>query len=298
MKYQLILKKFELDINSLKKKLEPYQLSIDSRTKRLQLSGNVNLEDLKKITEIDKILTEEKELSPFKLEDIRKDIEVIGKKFTSFNLQIRSTIKIPNSSIKKKLFSVLKGKEDETSKNKILLELFKENGKNIYRILSYQEKELSQDKSKYSSITVLIENPRLVEEISDFLRLCLIFNLKFKVIHGNKIEFEKILNKAKSITKGKLSNFNVEVVKDLNQVQNVVKMGFSKHAQKDEKNLIEFLKRNNKNILLIFGNDTFGLTQKTRDKLDHCFSLTPDKVKPLKANQALAYILGIYSSLR
>src|SRR3989338_9302705 len=102
MKYHLILKKYDLEINSLKKQLEPYQFSIDPRTKRLQLSGNVNLEDLKKITEIDKILTEEKELSPFKLEDIRKDIEVIEKKFNSFNLQIKSTINIPNSSIKKK----------------------------------------------------------------------------------------------------------------------------------------------------------------------------------------------------
>lgn len=296
MKYHLILKRFDLDIDQLKKKLDPYQLSIDSRTKRLQVSGNISLEELKKISEIDKILTEEKENSQFKLESLRKDIESLGKKFDNFSLQIKSTISIPNSSIKKKLFPVLK-KENENSKNKVLLELFKENGKNFYRILSYQE-ELFQDKSKYSNITVLIEDPRLVEEISDFLRLCLIFNLKFKVIHNNKIEFEKILNKAKSITKGKLSDFNVEVVKDLNQIQNIVKIGFSKHAQKSEKEFIQFLKNNNKSLLLIFGNDTFGLTQKTRDKLDYCFSLTPDKVKPLKANQALAYILGIYSSLR
>lgn len=295
MRYHIILKRFDLDISKLKKQLEPYQFSIDQRSKRIQISGNIGLEELKKIAEIDKIFIEEKDISSFKLEDLRKDIESIGKKFTNFNLQIKSSIKIPNSSIKKKLLPVLK--EDESSKNKIILELFKEQGKNVYRIFSYQE-ILNKDKSKYSNITVLIENPRLVEEISDFLRLCLIFNLKFKVIHDNKNEFEKILNKAKSITKGKLSDFNVEVIKDLNQVQNVIKIGFSKHAQKDEKDFTEFLKKNDKKLLLIFGNDTFGLTQKTRDKLDYCFSLTPDKVKPLKANQALSYILGIYSTIK
>src|SRR3989344_2785630 len=294
MKYHLILKKYELNINKIKKKLEPYQFSIDPRTKRFQISGDIKLEDLKKISEIDKILVEEKESSLFKLENLRKDIEVLGKKIPNFNLQIKSSIKIPNSSIKKKLFPVLK--ESKESKNKVLLELFRENGKNFYRIFSLKE-EREQDKSKYNNITVLIENPRLVEEVSDFLRLCLIFNLKFKVIHSNKTEFEKILNNAKSITKGKLSDFKVEVLKDLNQIT-LIKIGFSKHAQKNEKDFIDFLKNNkNKELLLIFGNDTFGLTQQTRDKLNHCFSLTQDRVKPLKANQALAYVLGIYTSL-
>ena len=48
MKYHLILKKYELNINKIKKKLEPYQFSIDPRTKRFQISGDIKLEDLKK----------------------------------------------------------------------------------------------------------------------------------------------------------------------------------------------------------------------------------------------------------
>jgi len=67
--------------------------------------------------------------------------------------------------------------------------LFKE-GKIKYRIFTYKE---IKSKPK-NNLTVLIENPRLVEEISDFLRLCLIFNLEFKVIHDNKTEFETLLN--------------------------------------------------------------------------------------------------------
>ncbi|MBI4158698.1 hypothetical protein HY500_00385 [Candidatus Woesearchaeota archaeon] len=294
MKCQLILKKFDLDLDKLKKKLDHFQISTDKIANRLQISGNIDLGELQKVSEIDRVLVEEKEASQFKLEDLRKDMSKLGK--NKFHLQIKTynSVKIPPGSLKKKLYPIIK--ENENSKNKIILELFKEKEKTFYRIFSYQEKGM-QDKSKYSNITVLIENPRLVEEISDFLRLCLIFNLKFKVIHSNKNEFERMLNKAKSMTKGKLSDFKVEVVKDLSKTDGI-KIGFSKHAQKDEKEFIEFLKNNNKNLLFIFGNDTFGLTQQARDKLDYSFSLTPDKVKPLKANQALAYILGIYTSLR
>ena len=142
-----------------------------------------------------------------------------------------------------------------------------------------------------NNITILIENPRLVEEISDFLRLCLIFKLNLKVIHNNKKEFENLLNKAKKLTKGRLSEFNVEVVKDLKEL-NYFKIGFSKHAKRNEKDFIKFVKEK-KNLLFVFGNDTFGLSQKVRDDLDASFSLGKDKIKPMKGNQALAYVLGL-----
>ena len=46
--------------------------------------------------------------------------------------------------------------------------------------------------------------------------------------------------------------------------------------------------------MLVFGNDTYGLSQEVRDDLDHCFRLT-ELNKPLKANQALSYVLGIFT---
>ena len=117
-----------------------------------------------------------------------------------------------------------------------------------------------------------------------------------KVICNNKKEFENLLNKAKKITKGKLSEFNVEVVKDLNEVKGYIKIGFSKHSKKNEKEFVQFIKKKNK-LLFVFGNDTYGLSQGTRDSLDISFSLGPDKNKPMKANQALSYVLGIYTEL-
>jgi len=280
MKYSLILNKFEIDLSKLKRKLKSFEID--------KLTGRINTDNEVELEEVDKVLVLENE-NFFSLEDLRKDISKI--KFNEFNLRVKSYVKIPSGTIKKKLYLVVNKKLNENSENNVLIELFKE-GKIKYRIFTYKE---IKSKPK-NNLTVLIENPRLVEEISDFLRLCLIFNLEFKVIHDNKTEFETLLNKAKKLTKGKLSEFNVEVIKDLKELD-YVKIGFSKHSKKNENEFVQFVKGNKKKLLFVFGNDTYGLSQKTRDSLDVSFSLGPDKVKPMKANQALAYVLGIYSNL-
>jgi len=275
MKYSLILNKFEIDLNRLKKKLKSFEID--------KLTGRINTDEKVELEEVDKILVLENE-NFFSLEDLRKDISKI--KFNNFNLRVKSYVKIPSGTIKKKLYPVVNKKLNENSENNILIELFKE-GKIKYRIFSYKEMKNENE----NNITILIENPRLVEEISDFLRLCLIFKLNLKVIHNNKKEFENLLNKAKKLTKGRLSEFNVEVVKDLKEL-NYFKIGFSKHAKRNEKDFIKFVKEK-KNLLFVFGNDTFGLSQKVRDDLDASFSLGKDKIKPMKGNQALAYVLGL-----
>jgi len=304
MKYQLILKKFDLDLNILNKKLKDLfncEISIDKISKRIEVIGNLDINKFLQINEIDKILVEEKGNSLFTFKDLREDIISIGNKSNDINLKIKtySRITIPANFINKKLANPLKNSHvhiNKNSENHILIELFKDKEKTFYRIFSSNSKMIDSKKNSYNTITVLIEDPRLIDEISDFLRLCLIFDLKLKVIHKNKKQFEDMLNKAKSITKGKLSDFKVEVVENLDQVKGFIKIGFTKHASKNENDLIKVLKGNN-NFLFIFGNDLYGLSQETRDKLDYSFSLTPDKVKPLKANQALAYVLGIYSAL-
>src|SRR3989344_5998540 len=208
MKYSLILNKFEIDLSKLKRKLKSFEID--------KLTGRINTDNEVELEEVDKILVLENE-NFFSLEDSRKDISKI--KFNEFNLRVKSYVKIPSGTIKKKLYLVV-----------------------------------------------------------------------------NKKEFETLLNKAKKLTKGKLSEFNVEVIKDLKELD-YVKIGFSKHSKKNEKDFVQFVKKNNKRLLFVFGNDTYGLSQKTRDSLDVSFSLGPDKVKPMKANQALAYVLGIYSNL-
>ena len=74
-----------------------------------------------------------------------------------------------------------------------------------------------------------------------------------------------------------------------------MKIRFSKHSLKNEADMREIILQDKK-IALIFGDDKFGLTQETRDKLDYSFRLTPETKKPLRASHALSYILGFYTA--
>ncbi len=303
MKYHFILKKFDLKLAVLENKIKSMfkgQLTKDIITNRLEFTGNLDLNKLN-LDEIDVVLLEEKPSSLLKFEDLRNDLLNLAKKYKELNLRVKlyTKINLTASSLKNRLVKYLnkEGINILDSNNNLLVEIFKDGNKVKYRIFSYK-KMINHDKGKYSNITVLIEHPRLVEEISDFLRLCLIFDLNFKVIYNDKRQFQLILNNAKTITKGKLSDFNVDVINNLDEI-NIIKVGFSKHAKNNEADFIKFLRENkDKDLLFVFGNDLYGLSQKTRDKLDYCFSLTPDKVKPLKANQALAYALGIYTTIK
>ncbi|MBS3146937.1 hypothetical protein J4471_04550 [Candidatus Woesearchaeota archaeon] len=305
MKYQFLLKRFNLDINVLKNKLNPFsrgEFTSDNLTNRIQLSGWLNKEKVKNLDEIDIILEEEKQNTPLKFENLRNDLLKIALKHKKVCLRIKqlSSIKISSSVLKKKLENFLINSfiDLQEPKTTILIELFKENGKVFYRIFSYQSNNIIVEKKQFSNLSVLIENPQGKEEIANFLRLCLIFNLGLLVIHEDKEKFHTLLNNAKKETKGKLSNFNVQVYKSLSDVKGYIKIGFSKHAKLHERDLFQFIDKNkNKKILLVFGNEHFGLTQQTRDKLPFLFCLTEEKIKPLKADQALAYFLGIYNSI-
>lgn len=306
MKYQLMLKRFDLDINKLKSKINAFSkgtFTIDTLTNRLQFTGDLDIQKASSLNEVALILLEEKSPNILKFDNLRKDLITVAKKYKNVDVRVKihSAIKISTSSLKKKLSNYLKKSYVEVSDNAqtaILIELFKEKGAINYRIFSYKQKTRPKQTNKFRNITILIENPRLKEEISDFLRLSLIFNLTFVVIHDDKEQFESMLNNAKRMTKGKLGNFKVGVINSLDQLHGYIKIGFSKHAEKNEQDLISFLKENkNKKLLFVFGDDLFGLTQATREKLSNIFSLTEEKVKPLKSSQALSYVLGIYSTL-
>ena len=71
-----------------------------------------------------------------------------------------------------------------------------------------------------------------------------------------------------------------------------IKVGFSINSKLNENNFKEFYNKNKK-LILIFGNEKFGLTQNLRDKLDYSFRLTKETKKPLRASHALSYIMGL-----
>jgi len=295
MKCQLVLRKFDLNLGLLKSKINALKGVVESDFIKDRLNVEIdNYRKLKYFKEIERILIFEKDMTSFSQESLRESVLRIAGKFKDAKIKIKVyNARIPENAIKKKIIKLIKFNED--SENNLLIEVFNDKGM-YYRILSFKNEVKLGDKNKYRNLSVLLEHPRLVEDVSDVLRLCLIFGLELKVIHNNKSEFLKLLNKAKSITKGKLSEFNVDVYRDLNEIKNFKKIGFSKNGNENEEKLKSVFKSDEK-ILLVFGNDTFGLSQNSRDRVDMLIHLTPDYKKPLKANQALAYILGVYSSL-
>lgn len=303
MRYHLVLKRFDFDIETLKKKLVGlgYIVLRDVVSGGLIAEGKGDGSELLQLSEIDNVLREEKS-GLFQQERLRQDVVALGKRLGSISLRIKMAhgVKIPASILKKKLLKPLHyaGVKVEDAGVPLLIELYLNKGI-YYRILEPLQEKRVEDKSRYRNLAVLLEHPRLVEEVADVLRICLIFGLKLYVIHNNAKDFERLLNAAKKITKGKLSDFPVEIVKNAHEAGDYGRIGFSKHALRDEKNLKEFFKNAaERKILLVLGNDTYGLSQKSRDELHTLFHLTPDYQKPLKANQALAYVLGLYAATR
>ena len=286
---QVVLKKYAMDskiLNVKFKKIGVTRLGVDSFSGRLILKG-----DVQDLPEIDSILHEERPLSLLQWGMLRKDLQALKEKLGSYALEIKtySGVRIPKSTIKKKLHL------EAGSGVNVLLEIVKDKGKYFYRLFTASVQEIKTPKT-FKHLSVLLENPRLADELSDFLRLCLIFGAEFKIIHPQKKQATQLIGKAKSLTKGRLSDFDVEIVSSVRDLEGYAIIGFSRHVKKTEKDLQQFfLKHKNKKILLAFGNDTYGLSQEARDSCDALFHLTPDYEKPLKANQALSYVLGLYT---
>jgi tRNA G18 (ribose-2'-O)-methylase SpoU len=113
-------------------------------------------------------------------------------------------------------------------------------------------------------------------------------------------EFPKLLKKAKEITKG-IDYEKMKLIVTDTLPKNYTLVGFSKLARENESDLKHFFKEkatNNQQIAFVFGDDKFGLTQETRDKMDFMFHLTPETKKPLRACMAFSYVLGIYTADR
>ncbi|GEM_PF-2972265 len=305
MSYQFILKRFDLDIKVVKSKITSLSkgvFSIDPISNRLVFLGNLDPR-VESFPEIDKVLKEEKNKTPLKFQNLKEDCKEIAKKYNKVALRIKmlAAIKLSSSSLKKKIADHLVKSNihvEEDAPVSVVIELWKEQGAVYYRILSHKNKVPEENKFRYKNLMIVIENPRTKEELSSILRLAVIFNVPLKIIHKEKEQIEVMINNAKKITKGKLSRVNVEIVNSLDHIHGHVKIGFSIHAKHNEDNFVDFLEKSyGKKIAFVVGDDRFGLSQGTRDKVSHLFKLTQESKKPLKADQTLAYALGMYNIL-
>ena len=304
MKFLIILNKFDIDKNKLINKIlrfsENSEVEING-TYLILKTNKINRDEFLKMHEIKEIIelnTEWKELN-FRI--LKEDCLSAIKGYNSYLIKTNFLNKIPLSakSVYKHINPYLKHEGlivSEKSPDAIIyLEFKKDKNKILYIIgiiKNNNKKEIIN--VELNNFSVLLEEPRLVEEISDFIRVCYIFKLNLFILTKNKSPVERLLIKAKKITKGIIyENFKIDIISSM--PKDYTKVGFTKHANENESNLLDLLKNNKEKICLIFGNDTYGLSQEIRDSLDYCFRLTPEIKKPLKANQALSYVLGLYN---
>lgn len=308
MKLILFLNKFEIDRYILENKIKELDknAAFEYKDNNILLNTNLNPEKLLNLQEVSKVLILSTEWKDFGFKALKEDCLNTCNKNNIKNFQIETKfynkVPISNKSIYRHINPYLKHENILFNENgNILFIEIKKFEKTLkYRISHSTQKlwnKVNPIVPDFSNIYAVLEEPRLPDEISDFLRLCFIFKIPLIILTKDKSKIEKPLAKAKKITKGiEYEKFDLRFLPYLSK--DFIKVGFSKHSLNNEKNLLNFFKENNDTkMCLVFGNDTYGLSQETRDDLDYCFRLTPEAKKPLKANQALSYVLGIYSSL-
>lgn len=306
MKYLLFLNRFEFDRNKLKNKISKLDNSatFEDGEKVIIVDSKLDAGKFMQFQEIFRVVILFKNWKDFGFQNLKKDCLDLcnDKNIKKYFIENKFYDKVPISakSLYKHINPYLKHDGlviDEENGTIIYIELKKFNDKLMYR-LGYAEQNLFNKvnvlKVDMNKFAVVIENPNLVNEVSDFLRLCWIFKLPLHIITNDKIGFEKILRKAKEETKGiDYEKFDINISKGF--PTGYILVGFSKHSDKNEKDMKEVL-LNEKKIALVFGDDKFGLSQEARDKLNYSFRLTPEIKKPLRASQALSYVLGFYTA--
>lgn len=291
MKYLLVLNKFELSKERLKEKIKSKIQADFYEDNGLILETNQGINDILYLEEIEKIFTLYKGWNKFDFKSFKNNFTDLNVKNYLIKIKFLNKMPISASSLIKKINSVLKSHNEKNPENIIYIEFIKKLNKPHYRIfinqIKYYEK-FKMEKNKLD-IEIVLENPEDKEEIKDFLRLCYIFNLSLTIL--TKKNIDNLINNAKKEAKGiPYENFTLNINKKLDGI----KIGFSINSKLDENDFKNFYSKNKDNkIILVFGNEKFGLTQEIRDKLDYSFRLTKENKKPLRASHALSYILGL-----
>ncbi len=298
MKYLIILNRFDMEDKAIEEKLKAK--IIEKEKFRITVDSELSLEEISKLQEVKRVIplqTDWTDFESFK-NFMNKCIEAAKKaKIQEFNIVVKFLIKTRLSAgeIKKKVNTFLNKEGLRYSHDAPIFYIeFKDSTQ--FRIGIVESKYWSTTnilERKFSNFIVILENPESLLEVSDFLRLCWIFKVPL-ILLGDRDKNDYHLKTAKKITKG--IDYAFMDIKFLNKIpKEYIKVGFSKYAQQNEIQLREFLMHvENKQVALIFGNDKYGLSQKTRDEMDHMYRLTPELQKPLRASHALSYILGIY----
>ena len=303
MQYLLYLNRFEKDKSTFDSKLVNLDIRIIKEEKYNFIIEAKKINELLKLEEVSRIFKIISDWKELRFDELKKDslkaIKESGLKDYKIQTKFHDKIKISSKSIYKHINPYLKHDGFSFSEEGVVIYVEFMKKEDIFYRISYSLPEwfntLNPVKVDYSKFIVIIENPSLVEEVSDFLRLCWIFKIPLCILTKNK-DFDKILKKAKEITKGiDYDEMKLNISEKLPNGYTLV--GFSKLARNNETGLKNILLKDEK-IALVFGDDKFGLSQGLRDKVKFMFRLTPEIKKPLRGSHALSYVLGLYSALK
>lgn len=311
MKYLINLNRFFIDKSSIESKLKGHasnlkSLNFDKDNNRifieadsLDISAIKELEEVKEVIHISLGYKRFRGFFEFNSDiiDCFKNLDFEPK---TFKVRVNFISKIPISakSIIKRVNTLLKKEGLSFSEEKadlaVHIEFDKDNKNKRYLISMYELKPESKMEYRPDRLIVLCF-PGSVIEISDFLRLSFVFKIPLVILSDKSSKFEFNLNKAKKMTKGiHYEKFPLVILETL--PSGYVFIGFSKLASKNEKDLVLILKKKAK-LAFVFGDEKFGLSQSIRSRMDIVIKLTQESQKPLRASQALSYVLGLEKGL-
>lgn len=295
-----------MDLKALESKIKSCSLGIksiffDKKNNRFFLEADRIDEKIKEFQEIGEIIevyVGYKNFSSFNTfnVDILESLERLPFRIKTFKVKVRFISKIPISSksIIKRVNTILKKDglsfSEDSQDIVIYIEFDKDQNKNKkYLISLYKPQGLIKRVYRQDRLIVLCY-PGSVIEISDFLRLSYVFKIPLVILSEKSSKFDFNLNKAKKMTKGiHYQDFPLRVTQSL--PEGFFLLGFSKLASKEEKDLAFVLKKRQK-IAFVFGDEKFGLSDYIRGKMDITVRLGDEDKKPLRASQALSYVLG------
>ena len=293
MKYLIYFNKFEINPEKLKFKLGKI---IEFSSEKAIVESK--LDDLLKLDEVDKIIELKTDFKPFSFVELKKDaLKYIKQKNYFIKTDFISKIPISAKSLYKHINPYLKHEGfivNEDYDELLHIEILKVEGKPFYRIgVSSKNMYEKQNaiKTMFNNYIVILEEPELLYELQDFLRVCWIFKLPLHILTKDKSKMEHMLISAIKEVKG-VSQSALEIKTIAKLPEDCIKIGFTKHSMKNESDLQRIIKTDKK-IALIFGNDKYGLSQQIRDELDFSIHLGPTSEKPFRGSQALSYVLGI-----
>jgi len=299
MQLLVFLRRFELELDLVVKKISKLGTNVEIEKEDSLLVINGDNLDTKKIIELIEVERVLEVVSPWTSlnsytlrEEGAKAFDKLGNKKYKIFVRINSVFDISSKSIYKQINSVAAGYSEENYEGVMYIEVIKKYGKKYFRLSICYRQEWEREVAAFNyPFLIVLENPTLVSEVSDFLRICWVFKVSLMLV-GNVDP--SIIDKAKAETKNIPREFEVKINKSL--PKDYTKIGFSKHAGLGEEELIKNIKKGN--YALIFGNEKFGLSQKARDECDYLIRLGSEVNKPLRASQALSFVLGIYRALK